>query len=299
MPSKTALFPDYIRQKLELNGYKCRDQRFNDVFMQTPNGETITWICYLDAPIQPEQIRRCFSDTAFHILFVVDDKLIPQDITDRQSTPMWLRVLHGLYMGRVYTWNGRFLYGLHFDYDEGEISESGIINPDELLLVETGTWLRGWADQYKLARFYDRAWWMGSQSGDSGYKSEGYYNGGTGQKSWWDQRQEYARQQKQEYDNPWAKQEPPKYNYGGSEQKQNKQSYGYYGGTGKNPPKQDATGERDFGKEFRACDTLQQIKALYRKLAQEFHPDLNSDRDTTAIMQAINLAYERAKNIYA
>lgn len=281
MPSKTASFPDYIRQNLERSGYKTISQTTSDVFMQIPEGEKV-WICYLEKAIEPEQIRRCFEFSGY-VLFVVDDKLIPQDITDRQSTPMWLRVLHGLYMGRVYTWNGRFLYGLHFDYDTGDISESGIIQPDELLLVETGTWLRGWTDQYKLARFYDRAWWAGGgdtagfggryeqarqqyeqaqqNKGDSGYQSNGYQD--------WQQRQG------------------------------NKQSYGYYGGTGSNPPKQDAAGGRDFDREFRACNDLMAVKSLYRKLAQEFHPDLNPGNDTIAIMQAINAAYDRAKMVYA
>lgn len=280
MPSKTASFPDYIRQNLERSGYKCDLQSAaGDVFMHTPDGERV-WIAYLSQAWTTEQIRRAFEFKG-HLLFVVDDKLIPQDITDRQSTPMWLRTLHGLYMGRVYTWNGRFLYGLHFDYDTGDISESGIINPDELLLVETGTWLRGWPGEYKLARFYDRAWWTGG--GDAGFSG----------------RYEQARQQKQKYDNPWAKQEGPKYSYGGSEQKQNKQSYGYYGGTGSNPPpKQDATGGRDFGKEFRACDNLTEVKTLYRKLAQKYHPDI-SGYDSNTEMAAINIAYERAKMAYA
>jgi hypothetical protein len=264
MTSKTASFPDYIRSNLQNNNYKCTMQtQAGDLFMQTPDGESV-WIAYLAQEWTVEQIRRCFEFKG-HVLFVVDDKLIPQEITDRQSTPMWLRVLHGLYLGRIYVWNDRFLFGLHFDYDTGDISESGIIQPDELLLIETGTWLRGWTGEYKLARFYDRAWWTDDRTG--------FYN-------YTDQK---ARQQ---YDNT-------------QRQRENKQSYGYYGGTGSNPPKQDATGGRDFGREFRACDDLMAVKALYRKLAQEYHPDLNPGNDTTAIMQAINAAYDRAKMVHA
>lgn len=263
-------FPDYIRQRLERNGYKTINNTPIDLFMRTPEGDSI-WVCYLDMAISPEDIRRAFEFKG-HLLFVVDDKLIPQTITDRQSTPMWLRVLHGLYMGRIYTWNGRFLYGLHFDYDTGDISESGMIQPDELLLIETGTWLRGWTDQYKLARFYDLAWWGAFSHNESYYRDEK-----RNQPPNDDFRQRYENAQKQ---------------------RENKQSYGYYGGTGSNPPKQETPG-RDFGKEFRACDSLDEVKKLFRKLAKEFHPDFNQGKDTTAIMQAINAAYDRAKSVYA
>lgn len=279
MPSKTASFPDYIRQNLERSGYKLNLQSpAGDVFMHTPDGEQV-WIAYLSQAWTTEQIRRAFEFKG-HLLFVVDDKLIPQDITDRQSTPMWLRTLHGLYMGRVYTWNGRFLYGLHFDYDSGTINESGIINPDELLLIETPTWLRGWPGEYKLARFYDRAWWTGAsayQHPNDDYRHD---------------ENERARQ----YDQAWQRRNAEQE----QKQRENKQSYGYYGGTGRNPPpNQDTTGGRDFSKEFRACDNLAEVKTLYRKLAQKFHPDLNPGTDTTAIMQAINAAYDRAKLVYA
>lgn len=264
-------FPDFIRQNLQRSGYRLISQSDGDVFIRTPSDEPV-WICYLDAALPPEIIRRAFEFTG-HLLFVVDDKLIPQDITDRQSTPMWLRVLHGLYMGRIYTWNGRFLYGLHFDYDNGVINESGAIAPDELLLTEHETWLRGWPGTYKVARFYDRAWWMGN----------GYPRGGAGysQDNWREYTQQREKAQRQQYDasgwaydpNDWPNGKPP------------------------DPPKKESM--RDFGKEFRACDTLDEVKQLWRKLAKEYHPDFNPDKDTTVIMQAINAAYDRAKKVYA
>lgn len=291
-----------VRYGLEQNGYGCITQMEADVFMQAPSGEHV-WVCYLDKEIKPEGIRRAF-DFKGHVLFVVNDKLIPDQIESREATPMWLRILHGLYMGRVYTWNGRFLYGLHFDYDTGDISESGIIQPDSLLLVDTGTWLRGWAGTYKLARFYDRSWWTENASQSQGDPSS---------KQWdktWDEyekvRREYEERVKRDnqryhqYNGQWtppnSSEPPPRYKYGGSEQKQNKQSYGYYGGTGKTPPppKQETQG-RDFLGEFRACKSEAELKKLYRKTAREFHPDVNKEPNATVTMQFINLAYEKAK----
>lgn len=44
---------------------------------------------------------------------------------------------------------------------------------------------------------------------------------------------------------------------------------------------------------FQNCKTLNEVKATYKALAKEFHPDL-SETDTTAIMQEINKQYTQA-----
>lgn len=277
-------FTDYIRQRLENYGYRCKQQSAYDVFMSVDNKPI--WICYLNAALEPEQIRRCF-DYPGHVLFVVDEKLIPQEIKDRDSTPMWLRVIHGLYMGRIYVWNGRYLFGLHFDYDSGDVSESGIIQPDELLLTETGTWLRGWTGIYKLARFYDRAWWTDFNDPESAGRQETHYyeqqspprheytynhDGGKQQSSARteyeqarDRYQKAQREREQTYQTPWTQ-----------------------------PPfKQSENAKRDFMREFAQAGSPSAVKALFRKLAKEFHPDLNPGVDTTEQMQEINRAYEK------
>lgn len=52
---------------------------------------------------------------------------------------------------------------------------------------------------------------------------------------------------------------------------------------------------------FEDCTTAEELKKEYRKLAQQYHPDLNEE-DTTEIMQAINNEYEvmfeQLKNIH-
>lgn len=55
-------------------------------------------------------------------------------------------------------------------------------------------------------------------------------------------------------------------------------------------------------KWFKDIKTLEELKKAYKKLAKQYHPDLNSDTDTTEIMKEINneydLMFERVKNFH-
>lgn len=56
-------------------------------------------------------------------------------------------------------------------------------------------------------------------------------------------------------------------------------------------------------KWFKGCKTIEDVKKTYRKLTMQYHPDLNKDTDTTAVMAEINNEYEKAferfKNVHA
>lgn len=45
---------------------------------------------------------------------------------------------------------------------------------------------------------------------------------------------------------------------------------------------------------FDNCQTLEDVKQLYKKLARELHPDCNRDRDTTAEFQDMQKQYDEA-----
>ena len=49
-------------------------------------------------------------------------------------------------------------------------------------------------------------------------------------------------------------------------------------------------------KWFKDCETLEDVKALYKKLARALHPDCNPGKDTTADFQAMQAEYEKAFN---
>ena len=49
---------------------------------------------------------------------------------------------------------------------------------------------------------------------------------------------------------------------------------------------------------FKTCSTLAEVKAMYKQLAKQFHPDITGT-DTTAIMQAINAEYAKAIKLAA
>lgn len=245
-------FTDHITKNLSYE-FTLIDKSEQDVFLWSIKESKPVWICYLTEAIDPEKIRRSFTDFKGFILYVVDDKLIPQDIESRTKTPMWLRVLHGLYMGRVYTWNDRHLYGLHFDYDEGEVTESGIISPAEMVLFETDTLLRGWNDKYRIARFRDPAWWSVKNPYQKAYEDIG-------------RKREQAQNQQRYYTYEQQRTQPP-------------------------APKQESQ-SLDFKAQFKACSNAQEAKTLFKKLARQYHPDLNPGTDTTVIMQQVNAAWD-------
>ena len=298
-------FIDYLQGRLSANGYAFDAIQGKDLLLRTPEGQPV-WACYLDTAITPEQIRRSFEFQG-HMLFVVNEKLIPDTITERESTPMWLRVLHGLYMGRIYVWNGRVLYAMHFNWDTGDVNESAPIAPDDLLLVETGTWLRGWPGTYRLARFYDQAWWTDSAKAreEARRQAEDYARQRTEQtrqqwQGWqkeWDNWNKYtygsedgpssSRQSYEQARDEYQRQQQARENYNGSG---NRQERAYYA-----PPKQAAGSSRDFVAEFLKCGTLAAAKKLFRELAREYHPDMNPGKDTTVTMQQINNAWDKVK----
>ena len=45
---------------------------------------------------------------------------------------------------------------------------------------------------------------------------------------------------------------------------------------------------------FRDCQTIDDVKQVYKKLARELHPDCNPNKDTTTEFQEMGRQYEKA-----
>lgn len=58
--------------------------------------------------------------------------------------------------------------------------------------------------------------------------------------------------------------------------------------------KQQTTQEENNMRYFDNCNTLEDVKQIYKKLARDLHPDCNHDRDTTADFQEMQRQYEEA-----
>lgn len=259
---------EQLATRLGLNGYEFKRITENDAFFTSPEDDK-AWVSYVDKPLTKDNLKRAF-EYAGHVLFIVDEKLIPDVIESREATPDWLRVLHGVYMGRIYVWNGRVVYSVHFDWATGDVQESAPIQIDSLMFMTVDTWLKIFPGMYRIARFWDMAFWTDANAGRQ--QRQRTYD-------------EYQRARQQQRD----QQERQEYYRGGAgawqEEKQQQ------------PPKEKSAG-RDWLKEFLNCGTLAAAKKHYRALALEFHPD-RSGSDTTADMQAINTAWDKAQRMMA
>lgn len=269
---------EYMREKLVNNQqeYVIKHQAKNDLFVQrigfAHQYETV-WVYHAEVPIKPEDIRRCF-DFKGHLLFIVDEALIPDTITDRESTPEWLRVLHGLYMGRVYVWGKRGVYGVHFNWDTGTIDESPYIPITDLRCQENATWVRGWPGNYRLAYLRDWTWWT-----DNPPRHQYTYNANGGQ-----------------YGSNTHAREGWKYDPNSGFVYHEKD---WPGGKPPAPPK-----PADYFGQFAACQDAKARRVLWMTLLKQHHPDTlgvdapQADIDrATKITQEINQAYQKAERV--
>lgn len=288
-------------------------------------------VFYIRQPIEAEWIREAFTLFKQPCLFVVDQQLLASlkaDITMKKQLPVWFRALHAIYYGRVYTWTnyGEGIKAFHVDYDKADFAYSETIVIDKMVFAETDSWLRDFKGNFSIARFTDSAFWK-YPDGKAPPKKEKQQKPPNDAESFW--QEEFKRQR-----DPWGSQQQRagydagnQYSYGSWGYGQPPREHGPRPGespyeyfnrineeekrrrNASNPPPPGSQREQkrrqSYGyqvddqwlQKMLAAGSLDGAKKVFRKLAQQYHPDVNKADDAVEVMKAINNAYDRAKSI--
>jgi len=302
-------FAYYIKNELERIGYVAQSIGEKPagvtVEFKTLTGSDHFFVVYIRQAIQdPELIRQVFTFHNIPILFVVDSEQVEAHIqnytVNGKAPPLWLRALHAIYYGRIYTWFAykREIQALHFDWDKKIAVFSEPISIDRVILTETDSLLRDYPGHFKIARFSDRAFWKGERpqkppKRDSKKSSpnEGFW------------KEEWNRWSERVNNTSWDTKPPPhtaesiyemferlKREEMRRRQSQQQQTYN------PRPPRYTPSGDEWFTRLMGGGD-LAGAKKIYKALARQYHPDVNKDPTALEIMQKINAAYDRVKEI--
>lgn len=238
-------------------------------------------VAYIKHPIEAERIKNLFDTHNDPILFVVDSSLID----DKSIHFEMLRAIHALYYGRIYVWDGRGLGAIHHDRQSGVTTASEYIEINVIKFDHVDCWLKSFPGQFFIARFDEPAsFWKGQakqrqrkappppDSAEEFFRKQ--YQQNT-EDVFRDFKEAFERNKRTWYADP----PEPKYQRGF--------------------PQYQPTGDK-WLTMLLAEGTLDGAKKKFRELAHEYHPDKAGDSpEVVQVMQAINSAYARAKDILA
>ncbi len=301
-------FAYYIKHELERHGYQAEaigekpaaiTMEFKGVgAIGFADRFAVVYLRQMPTEAAPELIRSVFDYHKMPVLFVVNESLVIahqlEYTTLSKAPPLWLRALHAIYYGRIYTWMPahRVIQALHFDWDNKRAWYSEAIEIDRVILTETDSLLRDYPGHFKIARFSDRAFWKGERPQKPPKRDS---KKSTPNENFW--QQEFWKHQ---YETP-PKQERPETIYEMFERlkreemrrRQAQQQHTYNQRPNRyNPPSGDEWFTRLMGD-----GDLEGAQKIYRELAKQYHPDVNREPGALEIMQKINAAYDRVKDI--
>ena len=261
------------------------------------------YVAYVQMNTTEEYIRRVFDTIPAPVLFIVDEKVVRHVTTG--NAPLWLRALHAIYYGRVYVWtegNSKqgSMFATHFDWNSNRVMHSDEIEVDGILFDQTQSKLRDFPGTFKIARFYDRAFWKDDAKAPPKRDTPKY-------ETW----EEYTRKAYNSTD--WTKQSHSNPNYSQKQSdfpnqddinevfkrafREHMRNYGYDYAPPKSSPRQQPTGDK-WLQGFMSTGSLASAKTLFKQLAKEWHPDLNPGKpEALETMKAINIAFEKAEEI--
>lgn len=293
------LFPAWIIPKFEQIGYEQTAieirAKFVEINFSQPSGIVKFTVVYIHAEVDEQFIRNVFETRYEPILFVVSKHLImPLDFVI--NPPLWFRVLHAIYYGRVYMWEDDNLCvrALHVEYAKREMQWQDV-DVSGILFTDTDCKLRDFPGLFHIARFYDKAFWK--EQTEPPPKRERKPPHSNANEEFW---REQFRKASWETEPKTGKQRAEDVFRDFREAfERNKQQY--EARQDYSPPRSTYTPTGDkWLQGFMSTGNLATARAMYKQLAKEWHPDLNPGKsEALETMQAINIAYARAKEILA
>jgi hypothetical protein len=165
-------FHTWITEQFDLIGFQSRHSTHRWFNFDNGKGD-VFHIYYVEEKITATEIRRIFGRHELPIMFVVNEAALPAlDSQHLLEAPLWFRVLHAIYYGRVYVWRGDHLEAIHINWDADEYAWSGKIDIDGVAFKGVDSMLRKFPGYFDIARFYDRAFWKQAKQSRTGQRRQ-------------------------------------------------------------------------------------------------------------------------------
>lgn len=257
------------------------------------NDDRMFHVFYAKKPLTEAIIRTTFAMKNEPILFVIDDTLLPND---KNNAPDWIRALHAIYYGRIYTWwRNLRISGVHYDWHNNKttVSPTPI---DGIHFEHVESKLKAFPGNYYVAMFGDRAFWKQEQP-----KKEP-------KESWQERAKKYREEWEQTTKNHYERQSHSNPNYSNKSSdyedlnEEIRAKFNEYMNSNPYEDMKRRTSQRytpQGDKWFMMlveCGSLVEAKKKYKQLALEYHPDRNTEGLET--MQAINAAWDKVREYY-
>lgn len=159
-------------RSVEMERRLWNDERIGDVVLYPKNVEVQPTVIEIqNSSISIDEIHQRFDDwngEDHAMLWIVTANVIDPFAEDEIRVPAWVKLLHRVYMGRVYVYHDSNIYAVHFEsvdrYNEWTGSEYYLKNTKTIMskiieghnVFQTHPW-KGYAKS--ISRFYDKKFW--------------------------------------------------------------------------------------------------------------------------------------------
>ena len=292
------LIPKLSKVGFTLQGFPQVSEELTWYEFNTSNGERFD-VLYLIKELTSDELQGLFDSEDEPVLFIVANSLV-QQFTLMNEKPLWLRALHAIYYGRVYTFNGMTINALHFEWGAGRHSYSEPISVIGISFTFIDSLLKDFPGRFNIARFNDKPFWK--EQGAKKPKGETPKQ----RSDKWREEWEQATSGYTKTDYEWHQQEKKQHKKTAEELNEEirrafeEHMRRYNADTWNYPPcpRQQATGDKWFN-ELVQTGSLEAARTKYKELAKQYHPDLHvGDSSVLATMQDINAAFDKVKAYY-